>query len=101
MAIQYLSQWLLGAGAVSIFNLMEDAATAEISRSQLWIWHKQNTNVEGLGIFTSDLYKKLCEEEIAKLPESDYSSAKELLDRLVLSDKFENFLTIPAYEYLD
>jgi malate synthase len=101
VAIQYLSQWFLGVGAVGIFNLMEDAATAEISRSQLWIWHKQKANVEGPGIFSVDLYKKLRDEEIAKLPDADYNNAKALLDSLILNDKFDNFLTIRAYEYLD
>ena len=101
VAIQYLSQWLLGVGAVGIFNLMEDAATAEISRSQLWIWNNRKTNVEGLGTFTGDLYKKIRDEEIEKLSDGNYNNAVELLDKLVLNEKFENFLTIPAYQYLD
>lgn len=101
VAIQYLSQWLLGVGAVGIFNLMEDAATAEISRSQLWIWNNRNTDVEGLGTFTPDLYKKIRDEELAKLPDDNFDNALELLDRLVLSEKFEDFLTIPAYQYLE
>jgi malate synthase len=57
--------------------------------------------VEGVGIFTTDLYKKLTDEEIAKLPDGNYNNAVKLLDRLVLSNEFENFLTIPAYKYLD
>jgi len=101
VAIQYLSQWLLGVGAVGIFNLMEDAATAEISRSQLWIWHKRKTNVEGLGTFTADLYKKLRDEEIAKLPDGHYDNAIDVLNSLVLNEKFEDFLTIPAYQLID
>jgi malate synthase len=104
VALQYLNAWLLGTGAAAINNLMEDAATAEISRAQVWQWLRhQAATVEGEPI-TPDRYRRVREEELHKLggaAEGRYGDAAAILDGLVLSDAFEPFLTIPAYGYLD
>ncbi len=104
VALQYLNAWLLGTGAAAINNLMEDAATAEISRAQLWQWIRTGATTEDGEPITRERYTRVRDEEIAKLggPETDrYREAAEILDGLVLSDTFAPFLTIPAYAYLD
>ncbi|HEX2203123.1 MAG TPA: malate synthase A [Longimicrobium sp.] len=105
VAVQYLEAWLKGNGAVAINNLMEDAATAEISRAQLWQWirHRAET-AEGVPV-TPDLYCRLRDEELAKLRDgrgdtTELDRAAKLLDELVLGAEFTSFLTIPAYQLL-
>ena len=102
VAVQYLEAWLRGAGAVAIHNLMEDAATAEISRAQLWQWiHHDQTTEEGTAI-TKDWYRQVREEELAKLSGPlPYADAAGILDSLVLADDFLTFLTLPAYQQLN
>jgi malate synthase len=106
VALQYVEAWLRGNGAVAINNLMEDAATAEISRAQLWQWIRHRARVAGGGEMTPDLYCRLRDEEVAKLREprggdtADLERALKLLDELVLGPKFVPFLTLPAYEML-
>ena len=104
VALQYLSAWLAGNGAVAIFNLMEDAATAEISRAQLWFWvHHGGTLDDGRRVDTA-LYRALRDDEVGKLAglpaEAQLPTAQALLDRLVESSDFLDFLTNPAYEQL-
>jgi malate synthase len=106
VALQYLEAWLRGNGAVAIYNLMEDAATAEISRAQLWQWIRHRSPVEGTGPMTPDLYCQVRDEEMEKLRAGrddtrDLDCACTLLDDLVLSGEFTEFLTIPAYARLD
>jgi malate synthase len=104
VAIQYVEAWLRGNGAVALFNLMEDAATAEIARSQLWQWIRHGATLADGRRMTADLYKTLRENELAKLPRSDgdrFEEAVALIDRLVLSEDFAEFLTIPAYDLID
>jgi malate synthase len=93
VGIQYLAAWLQGSGAVAIFNLMEDAATSEISRSQVWQWlyHDQ--------IAPTDVEDAI-EEEVRKLGDG-YDEARELFEQVSLGDEFVEFLTLPAYEHLD
>jgi malate synthase len=106
VALQYVEAWLRGNGAVAINNLMEDAATAEISRAQLWQWIRHRTRLAGGGEMTPDLYCRLRDEEVAKLTAAragdtaDLERAVKLLDELVLGPKFVPFLTLPAYEML-
>ncbi|HKA87369.1 MAG TPA: malate synthase A [Haliangiales bacterium] len=105
VALQYIAAWLGGNGAVAIFNLMEDAATAEIARGQLWFWvHRRGTLDDGRRI-TADLYRQIRDEEARKLAglpaEAHLPRAIALLDGLVLPDAFVDFLTLPAYEELD
>ncbi len=99
VALQYMSAWLNGNGAVAIFNLMEDAATAEISRAQLWQWITNKAKLDDGRVVDKSLYQKVREEELAKLPGTDPRAVK-LLDQLVLGE-FVDFLTIPAYALLE
>jgi malate synthase len=103
VALQYINAWLNGNGAAAINNLMEDAATAEISRSQLWQWIHQGAKLNDGRTITAELYDQLRSEELAKLggsATSRYEESTELLDTLVLSKEFIEFLTFPAYELL-
>jgi malate synthase len=104
VALQYIATWLAGNGAVAIFNLMEDAATAEIARAQLWQWLHKQVPVEGLGAFNADTYAQLRDAELAQLSHYDATlmgQAVALLDELVLPDTFIDFLTLPGYALLD
>lgn len=83
---------------------MEDAATAEISRAQLWQWLRHGVRLEDGRPFTPDLYKAIHKEELEKLggiSKARLAQASQLMDKMVLSEEFEEFLTIPAYELLD
>lgn len=104
VAIQYIDSWLRGTGAAAIFNLMEDAATAEISRAQIWLWRTRQAKLDDGRVVTAELYQQLKVEELGKLKsagEGRLDDAAKLLDKLVLADQFIEFLTLPAYEYLD
>ena len=106
VALQYLDAWLGGWGAAAINNLMEDAATAEISRSQLWQWRFTGAELADGRVMSEELYREIREEELSVLREDGrdnghLSEAAELLDRLVLDDDFIGFLTLPGYEKLD
>jgi malate synthase len=103
VALQYIDQWLRGNGAVAINNLMEDAATAEISRSQLWQWRVQRTPLDDGGALTPERYRAIRDREIALLDGPQVgllAEAADVLDRLVLDNDFVEFLTLPAYERL-
>jgi malate synthase len=103
VALQYINSWLQGTGAAAIFNLMEDAATAEISRAQLWQWIHAGASTSNGEPVTRERYQRLRDEELAKLGGAGaerYGDAAEILDGLVLNDDFVPFLTIPAYRYL-
>jgi malate synthase len=99
----YLESWLRGNGAAALYNLMEDTATAEISRAQLWQWIRHAAKMNDERAVTADLYNQIRIEEFEKLKAlgSQFEVAARLLDDLVLSEKFIDFLTIPAMEYLD
>ncbi len=103
VSVQYLASWLNGLGCVPIFNLMEDAATAEIARSQIWQWihHDKGVLDDGRKV-TLELFKTLLGEELKKLPGDDanglpYNLAAELLTKLVSPKEFTEFLTLPGY----
>ena len=103
VALQYLNAWLNGNGAAAINNLMEDAATAEISRSQLWQWIYHGAKLDDGQAVTAALYTRLRDAELAKLGGSAvgrYEESAELLDQLVLNPEFVEFLTFPAYQLL-
>jgi malate synthase len=93
VGIQYLAAWLQGSGAVAIFNLMEDAATSEISRSQVWQWLRHGKVERG------DVDRAI-DEEVGKLGDG-YDEARGLFEQVALGDEFVEFLTLPAYEHLD
>ena len=102
VGVQYLAAWLGGKGAVPLYNLMEDAATAEISRAQLWQWLHFEAPLDDGRIFTRELFDALYEEEIGLLQEvPNIADASELFREMVVSDDFTEFLTLPAYERLD
>jgi malate synthase len=101
VGIQYLAAWLKGLGAVAIFNLMEDAATAEISRSQVWQWlHNEIVLADSGDVVTRELVERIVDEEIAKLPgeADDYAEARATFVDVAIADDFAEFLTLPAYE---
>jgi malate synthase len=102
VGIRYLESWLRGTGAVGIHNLMEDAATAEISRSQVWQWLHAGTALADGRVVARELVEKLIEEEYAEIAGADASpgvaDARDLFTEMALSDHYEDFLTIPAYE---
>jgi malate synthase len=96
VGIQYLEAWLGGQGAVPIYNLMEDAATAEISRTQIWQWIKHRASLEDGRTVTRPLVQQLiAEESSASLP-----AARALFEAVATSDELTDFLTLPAYEIL-
>ncbi len=104
VALQYLNQWLLENGAAAIHNLMEDAATAEISRAQLWQWIRHGASLADGRPATRALYQTVRSEELEKLGgpgTARYGDAAALLDAMVLSEQFPDFLTLPAYALLD
>jgi malate synthase len=104
VALAYLDSWLRGVGAAAIDNLMEDAATAEISRSQLWHWRTRGVRLADGGAFDGAMYASIRDEELARLGgagEGRLAEAAELLDRLVLDDDFAEFLTLRAYSLLE
>jgi malate synthase len=101
VAIQYLASWLGGNGAAAIYNLMEDAATAEISRAQLWQWVQNGAKLDDGRQIDAKLYGKLRDGELGKLEGVPYvDQARKILDDLVLGE-FVDFLTLPAYELLE
>ncbi len=103
VGIHYLGAWLAGNGCVPIHNLMEDAATAEISRSQVWQWIRTPKGVleDGRKV-TAELVKSLVPEELAKIKaggfEGKFDRAAEIFTLMSTQDKFEEFLTLPLYE---
>src|SRR5437868_4368867 len=106
VGIQYLGAWLAGNGCVPVFNLMEDAATAEISRSQIWQWIRSPKGVleDGRKV-TVELFHQLLGEELAKVKsaqaEGRYDDAAKLFEKLIVEDRYVEFLTLPAYQQLD
>ena len=110
IGIQYLGAWLAGTGCVPIFNLMEDAATAEISRAQIWHWIRSPLGVldDGRKV-TKELFQELLPQELTKVREllgeqqynaGKYEEAARMFEQLSLDDQFVDFLTLPAYDYL-
>jgi malate synthase len=104
VGLSYLASWLAGNGAAAINNLMEDAATAEISRSQLWQWRVHAVPLDDGGRLTPERYVTIRDEALAALrsatPDAPSADAAALLDELVLSDDFAEFLTLAAYHRL-
>ena len=103
VGIQYLEAWLRGNGAVPIYNLMEDAATAEISRAQVWQWAKHGAKLDDGRLVTAGLVKGIIGEELARLgpDKGKFKAAAEIFGGLMLAGDFSDFLTLPAYDYLE
>jgi malate synthase len=112
VGVQYLGAWLAGRGAVPVFNLMEDTATAEISRAQVWQWihHPKGVLQDGTEV-TVELFRKTLQEELERIkndivgPEryerDEFGKAAQLFDRISTQDEFVEFLTLPGYDYLE
>jgi len=109
ISILYLASWLNGQGAAAIHHLMEDAATAEISRSQLWQWLQNEVTLDNDKKLTNNYYHRLAMEEFEKIKKTvgeenhekgKYNLAEQLLDILVVNPNFIDFLTIPGYKYI-
>ncbi len=109
VGILYIESWLMGIGAAAIYNLMEDAATAEISRTQVWQWIKNEAKLEDGRTLMPELILKWQEEELEKIKNyvgeerfknGKFRLATDIFNDLVLNDKFEEFLTTKAYQYL-
>ncbi len=111
VGIQYMAAWLGGNGCVPIYNLMEDAATAEISRAQLWQWlHQPNGILTDGRKVTRELLHSLFDAQTSKLQETlgrerfakgNYQQARELIEEIVLKDNFTEFMTLVGYEHLE
>jgi len=109
VGVQYIEAWLRGRGAVPIYNLMEDAATAEISRAQIWQWIKAGAELEGGVKATPAFFERALQEEMEivmrEVGKADYTRGRfpeaiKLFRQLSLADEFVPFLTIPAYELI-
>src|SRR5436309_8215502 len=111
VSLQYMESWFRGNGCVPINNLMEDAATVEISRSQIWQWihHPKGILDDGRKV-TIELFRDLSRDELEKIkaaigeqefPTRKFQTASEILDEIITDDQFVEFLTLPAYQYLE
>jgi len=111
VGIQYLGAWLAGNGCVPVFDLMEDAATAEISRSQIWQWMRSDKGrLDDGRKVTRELFRQLLAEELPKVKTylgdeayaaGQYEAGAKLFDRITTDDNYVEFLTLPAYELID
>ncbi|MCC6614943.1 MAG: malate synthase A [Anaerolineae bacterium] len=110
VGIQYLEAWLGGNGCVPLYNLMEDAATSEISRTQVWQWLHQGARLDDGRTLTVELYDRLLREELDSIREEigaarydggHFTLASRIFSTLIKDAAFSDFLTLPAYEYLN
>jgi malate synthase len=108
VALQYLAAWLGGSGAVAINNLMEDAATAEISRSQIWQWMHYGVELDTGAVVTAELVEQVLDDQLSSLVEgasperaAQLNQARSLFAEVALAPDFADFLTVPAYGLID
>lgn len=110
VGILYIESWLMGVGAAALYHLMEDAATAEISRAQLWLWLKKQVRTDDGTEITKELYQKYIDEELEKIKmyvgekrfnEGKFELATLLFNTMLSNDELDDFLTLKAYNYLD
>ncbi len=110
VGIQYIESWLRGNGAAAINNLMEDAATAEISRSQVWQWVRNGARLAEGPLVDRDLVRRIGDDELARLRQAygdevygrgRFEEARRVFDQVALADEFVEFLTLPAYDLID
>ena len=109
VGLQYIEAWLCGNGCVPLYNLMEDAATAEISRAQLWQWIKHDSKLSSGEKVDSDFSIKILEEELISIKEEigkdrfengKFELAAQLFKSMIIAEKFDEFLTLPAYQHI-
>ena len=110
IGLRYIASWLAGTGAAAINNLMEAAATAEISRAQVWQWVKHKKDLDNGQTVTTDLVKTIIQQEIAAIEEDmgtdlfntfPFDQARKVFEEVALADEFVDFLTLPAYEIIN
>jgi malate synthase len=107
VGIQYIASWLAGIGAAGIDNLMEDVATAEISRSQIWQWVRHGVVTEDGTPVTETLIRSIVEDVVDRLEGEDHPhrehlpTARKLFEEVALGEQFVDFLTLPAYELIN
>ena len=101
VGLQYLESWLRGSGCVPIYNLMEDAATAEICRSQVWQWAHHGARLGDGRPITHEMIRQVIQEQTAKLRGERTSEAADIFQRMMTSADFAEFLTLEAYDYID
>ena len=110
VAVQYLESWLRGLGCVPLYDLMEDAAAAEISRAQVWQWiqHPRGTLDDGRNV-TVELFRRVLDEELAGIRDAlgndryaggEFERARDLLDEICTTGEFRSFLTLAAYQHI-
>jgi malate synthase len=108
VGIEYLESWLRGIGAAALYNLMEDAATAEIARSQVWQWVRPGARLDDGRRVTRDLVRAVAGEELGRIRQDmghafdlgRFTDARAVFEYVALAESFVEFLTIPAYKYL-
>lgn len=110
VGILYIESWLMGVGAAALYNLMEDAATAEISRTQLWLWLNKKIVLENGEKCSAELYEKYTKEELIKIREyvgnerfelGKFELASKLFTEMILNQALDEFLTLKTYQYID
>lgn len=110
VGLQYIQSWLSGTGAAGIFNLMEDAATAEISRSQIWQWRHHGIALDNGQTVTADYVRTVIDEELHRIrhavgedvfEKGRWQEARDVFESVALADDYVEFLTLPAYELID
>jgi len=101
VGLQYLESWLRGSGCVPIYNLMEDAATAEICRAQAWQWLRHGAKLKDGRVVTPTLVRQIITEQKNELNGSRMEDAAKIFERMMTSSEFPEFLTLAAYRYLD
>ena len=109
ISLKYIEAWISGLGCVAIYGLMEDAATAEISRTSIWQWIRHKNKLDNGSIVDEKLFKKLLQEELSNVKNEvgieafengKFDLAKSIFEEITLSDNVEEFLTTKAYEEL-
>jgi malate synthase len=101
VGLQYLESWLRGSGCVPIYNLMEDAATAEICRAQVWQWVRHGALLSDGRKITPEMVRSVIADQKAKLQGARMKEAAEIFDKMMTSQDFAEFLTLVAYDYID
>ena len=101
VGIQYIESWMRGTGAAAINNLMEDVATAEISRSQIWQWVRHSARLQEGPTVDADLVREIADEEMSKLQGGRFAEARKAFEDVALAKELQPFLTLVAQKYID
>jgi len=111
IGVRYMEAWISGNGCVPIYGLMEDAATAEISRASIWQWIQHEKTLSNGKVVTKELFCQLLQEELVVIRDEEigveayensrFAEASKLFEELTTSDHLAEFLTLPGYDFLD